>query len=112
MTFNPLTWLPFTREGRQTLIYIVLALCGPALTGCIMWALKVVETFPGTTGEQRLNAYVKLSEPIGWSLLIIVTALACFVSIRSIKGPGGTEVQGRDDDAIRDGDQVTVSKEL
>ncbi len=91
MTWNPLTWLPWTREGRQTLIYLVLALCGPALTVCIMWALSVIETFPGTTGQQRLDAYVSLAAPLGWSLIIIVLALSCFVSIRAIKIEAGKD---------------------
>ena len=95
--YNPLTWLPYTRPGRQTLIYIVLALCGPALTVCIMHILDVVEKFPDTTGEARLTAYVELAKPLTWSLLIIVVALACFVSIRAIKiGPDGLEASSRD----------------
>jgi hypothetical protein len=108
--YSPLSWLPYTREGRQTLIYLVLAGCGPALCFCLMWILQVVETFPGASGEQRLAAYVELAKPMGWSLIIIVLALACFVSIRSIKGPGGFEAQGRDDEPIKSGDAVVVTK--
>ena len=91
-------WVPYTGEGRQTLLYMVLAGCAPALHGSIMWAMNVVKTFPGTTGEQRLNAYVKLAEPISYSLLIIVIALAMFVSLRSLKfsAKDGLDVQGRD----------------
>ena len=91
-------WVPYTGEGRQTLLYLVLAGCAPALHGSIMWAMNVVKTFPGTTGEQRLAAYVKLAEPISYSLLIIVIALAMFVSLRSLKfsAKDGLDVQGRD----------------
>lgn len=101
--FNPWTWVPWTREGRQTLLYIVLALCGPALTGCLLWALDVVRVFPGTTGEQRLDAYVELSKPIGWALMVIVVALSCFVSIRAIK-IGPLEATSRDDGGDPPGD--------
>lgn len=94
--YNPWTWFPYGRSGRQTLLYIVLALCGPALTGCLLWILRVVETFPDTTGEQRLEAYVDLSKPLGWALLIIVVALACFVSIRAVK-IGPLEASSRED---------------
>lgn len=99
MTWNPLTWLPFSHAGRQTLMYLVLALCGPALTACIMKALAVVERFPGTTGAQRLTAYVELAKPLTWALLIIVTALACFVSIRAVRiGKDGFSAEARDED--------------
>lgn len=95
--YNPWTWVPFTHQGRQTLIYITLALCGPALTFCIMWALSVVEQFPGTSGEARLAAYVELAKPMTWALLIIVVALACFVSIRAIRiGKDGLSAEGGD----------------
>ena len=111
MTWNPLTWIPWLRDGRQTLIYVTLALCGPALTACIMWALNVVEHFPGADGEARLAAYVDLAKPLTWALMVIVLALACFVSIRAIKvGRDGISAEGREDDVVHDGDQVTVTK--
>jgi len=94
---------------------IVFAMCGPALSVCILWALDTVETFPDTSGEARLEAYVTLAQPIGWSLIIIVVALAAYISIRSIKaGKDGLEATsfGEDDsEPIRDGDSVTVTKE-
>lgn len=114
MTWNPLTWLPWSVNGRRTLLTIVFAACGPALTACIMWALNVVKTFPGTTGEQRLAAYVKLAEPVTWSLIIIVIALASYISIRSFKaGKDGIETTSfgdDDDDVVHDGDAVVVNK--
>lgn len=114
MTWNPLTWLPWTRSGRQTLLTVVFALCGPALTACIMWALSIVETFPGAGAEQRLEAYVKLAQPIGWALIVIVVALAAYISIRSIKaGKDGIEATSfaDDEEPIHDGDSVTVTKD-
>lgn len=91
------SWVPYTGEGRQTLLYMVLAGCAPALHASIMWAMNVVKTFPGATGEARLAAYVKLAEPISYSLLIIVISLAMFVSLRSLKfSKDGLDVQGRD----------------
>jgi len=93
---------PFTREGRQTLVYITLAGCGPALTACIMWALSVIEKFPGASAEQRLDRYVELAYPLTWGLLLIVLALACFVSIRAVKLEAGKD--GVKLDASGDGD--------
>lgn len=113
MTFNPLTWVPWTRLGRQTLLTIVFALCGPALTACVMWALSIVRDFPGASADQRLDAYVKLAQPIGWSLIIIVVALAAYISIRSIKaGKDGIEATSfsDDDEPIKSGDAVVVTK--
>lgn len=91
MSWNPITWFPFTREGRQTLMYLVTAGCGVALTACVMWTLKIIETFPETPGQARLDAYVALAQPLGWALLIIVVAHACFVSIRAVKIKAGKD---------------------
>jgi hypothetical protein len=113
MTWNPLTWLPFSRGGRQTLLALVFALCGPALTLCVLWILDTVRGFPGASGEARLDAYVKLAQPVGWSLIIIVVALACYISIRSFKaGPTGIEASGTGEggDEVSATASVTVTK--
>lgn len=87
---------PFTREGRHTLLYITISLCAPALTIFSMWAMSVVERFPGVPAQERLDAYVKLATLIAVDLLIMVVALACFVSIRSLKiGANGLEADGK-----------------
>lgn len=95
MSWNPLTWIPFSRAGRQTLVYLALAGCGPALTAVIVWAMHIVETFPGTEAAQRLDKFSQLAMLVGAALLIIVIALSSFVSIRAIKiGRDGIEEQG------------------
>lgn len=87
--------LPFTRDGRQTLIYLVLAGCGPALTFVVFWSMRVIQAFPGASAEQRLEKYANLAMLVGSALIIIVIALSCFVSIRAIKvGKDGIEAQG------------------
>lgn len=83
--YNPLTWLPYTREGRQTLIYLALAGCGPALTVVMVWAMQVIRDWNEASAAARLDKFATLAYLIGASLLIIVTALACFVSIRAVK---------------------------
>lgn len=97
---------PFTHEGRQTLVYIVLAFAGPALTGVVMWAMSI------TRDEKHWDIFGSLADKVSWSLLIIVCALACFVSIRAIKiDKNGASIEGRDipdDDTIREAIQAPV----
>lgn len=88
-------FLPFSRDARHTLLYLVIALCGPSLTIMGWWAMDEIRTFPDTTGEARLEAFAKLATMAMGGLLIIVIALSCFVSIRAIKiGLNGIEAQG------------------
>jgi hypothetical protein len=83
--YNPLTWFPYTREGRQTLIYLALAGCGPALTLVMVWAMTTIRSWADASAAARLDKFATLAYLIGAALLIIVTALACFVSIRAVK---------------------------
>lgn len=76
---------PFTRDGRQTLIYIVLALCGPVLTVCTLWAMREIELWTDVSAAERLDRFCLLAYMNSIGLLIIVAALSCFVSIRAIK---------------------------
>lgn len=82
---------PFTREGRQTLVYLVFAGCGPALTLLVRWAM-------GQALDRKLiDVFGSLANKVADALLIIVIGLACFVSIRAIKvGKDGFDVQARD----------------
>lgn len=85
-------FFPFTREGRQSLIYIVLAGCGPALTLVVIWAMSLTER----AGQWAI--FASLADKVAWGLLLIVLALACFVSIRAIKiGKNGIEATGDGD---------------
>ena len=115
--YNPFTWVPFSQDGRQTLVYLALAGCGPALLGAMLGtgftALDVIRNWPDAAAEQRLDAYAILAGQIiafvGWALMTIVLALACFVSIRAISfniKNGTANVQGRDDDATVAANQV------
>lgn len=93
--FNPLTWFPYTREGRQTLIYLALAGCGPALTLVMVWAMSLIRDWDQADPALRLDKFASLAYLIGTALLIIVTALACFVSIRAVKiSKDGFEASG------------------
>lgn len=92
-------FLPFTRAGRQTLIYLVLAGCGPALTVCIIWAMVVIRDWNEVAASARLDKFATLAMLLGAGLLIIITALACFVSIRAVKiGKDGFEAEGSQGD--------------
>lgn len=87
-------FFPFTREGRQTLIYLVLAGCGPALTLILIWAMRLTEQ----AGQWAI--FAALADKVAWALLLIVLALACFVSIRAVKiGKDGIEAKGEGDGA-------------
>lgn len=82
---------PFTHAGRQTLIYIVLALAGPALTAVVMWAMQI------TREARQWSIFGDMADRVAWSLFVIVCALACFVSIRAIRvGKDGASVEGRE----------------
>jgi hypothetical protein len=82
---------PFTHEGRQTLIYLVFAGAGPALT------MLAIDIMHDAMGAKQWAVYSAMAAKIGWALLIITSGLACFVSIRAIKlGKDGFAVDGRD----------------
>lgn len=88
------SWFPFSHEGRQTLVYIALTLAGPALTAVAIWVMTV------TKAARQWEIFASLADKIGWSLFIIVCALACFVSIRAIKiSKDGASIEGRDQGA-------------
>ena len=100
--YNPLTWFPYTREGRQTLIYLALAGCGPALTLVMIWAMQVIRGWSEASADTRLDKFATLAYLIGAALLIIVTALACFVSIRAVKiSKDGFEASGGEGQAAQ-----------
>ncbi len=82
-------WLPFTHEGRQTLVYLIFAGAGPALTVLTIWAMYEALQ----RGWQSI--FGNLSYVVASCLLIIVTGLAMFVSIRAVKlGKDGFSAEG------------------
>lgn len=85
---------PFTREGRQTLVYLVFAGCGPSLTLLVMWAMNQ------SLGQPKLwPTFTRLATIVAVALLIITIALGMFVSIRALKiSRGGIEASGGPDD--------------
>ena len=80
---------PFTHEGRQTLVYLVFAGAGPALTCLTVWAMTEA------LDRGLLKTFSNLAYLIGGCLLIIVTGLGMFVSIRAVKlGKDGFSAEG------------------
>jgi zinc transporter ZupT len=72
-------YLPFTREARQTLIYLIFSGVGPVLTGVVIWTmLKSLE-------YELFSNFSNLSLIVAAALFIIVTSLGMFVSIRALK---------------------------
>jgi hypothetical protein len=85
---------PLSQAGRQTLVYLCLAGSGPVLTGIVVWALATIRDWKDVDPVTKLARYAALTNYIAVALLIIVIALACFVSIRAIKvGRDGIEAQ-------------------
>lgn len=92
--------LPWTHEGRQTWIYILTGLCGPALTGIVMYDMAQIRDWQGVDEVIKLREYAHLAGLNAIALLIIVMAHAGFVSIRALKiniKEGSAEVHTDDD---------------
>ena len=82
-------WFPLDREGRQSLVYLVLAGCGPAMTLAVMWAMHRIHVWVDAPASERLEHFAALAMMVAAGLLIIITALAAFVSIRAFKVTAG-----------------------
>lgn len=80
---------PFTHEGRQTLIYLVFAGSGPALTALVLWIMREA------LARRLFGVFGNMAWLVGWSLFVIVCGLGMFVSIRAIKlGKDGFSAEG------------------
>ncbi len=89
---------PLTMAGRQTLVYLVFAGSGPALTVLIIWAMRAIRDWQGADAADKLARFAFLAQYVAIALLILVVALACFVSIRAIKvGKDGLEATSQND---------------
>lgn len=80
---------PFTLEGRQTLIYLMFSLAGPAVSLMTLWAMNEA------LKHDLDSAFINLAYVVGWCLVIAVSGLAMFVSLRAVKlGKDGFEAKG------------------
>lgn len=111
MNWNPLTWFPYTRDGRATLIYIFFAFSVPALCGMLLYVLYTIRHFDAPALD-RLERFYQIGMRITAAMLLGMLAYAAFVSFRAFKaGKDGVEMNSKnDDDIIRDGDDVKVTK--
>jgi hypothetical protein len=66
-------------------VYLVFAGAGPALSALIIWAMVAIRAWGGATAIAKLDRFATLAYIVAGALLIIVAALACFVSIRALK---------------------------
>lgn len=88
---------PLENDGRQTLIYLVFAGAGPALTLIVMWAMGEALERP-----QLWKTFSGLAYILGICLLVITTGLGMFVSIRAVKiSREGFEANGGAPEAAR-----------
>jgi len=87
--YNPWTWFPFTHEGRQTLIYLVFAGSGPALCCIVIWGMVTA------LQNDLFKTFSNLALIVASCLLMVVTGLSMFVSIRAVKiGKDGFSAEG------------------
>lgn len=102
---------PLTTGGRQTLVYLIFAGSGPALTVLIIWAMSTIRDWQDAAPADKLARFAFLAEFVAVALLILVVALACFVSIRAIKvGKDGLEATSQN--AGDDGAKVTATAQV
>lgn len=100
MNWNPISWFPFTQEGRKTLIYVAIMWACPVLTGAIMYALNTIRWFDAPA-LNRLTAYADIADKLSWGLLIVLISFACYVSIRAFNidlKNGTVSTQSKDDE--------------
>lgn len=82
---------PFSQEGRQTLVYLIFAGAGPALT---LIGISILDRTQGIYWP----VFAEMARIFGWSLFVIVASLGLYVSIRSFKiGPGGMDFTSKED---------------
>ena len=83
--------LPLSREGRMTLVYVIFAGAGPALSAIQIWAMREAMQ----AGQWQVFADLALVNALGQ--FVVVLALTAFVSIRAFKiGRDGLEMDGRE----------------
>jgi len=88
-------FLPFTTDGRATLIYVMFAGAGPAVMGAIIYAMRTIRNWTAAPANQRLDLFAGIADKLAWGLLIVLVTLACFISIRAIRfGKDGFNVNG------------------
>lgn len=82
-------WFPFSRDGRQTLIYLMFSLSTGILTLIVWWAMRYF------FAHQKWAEGAQLADKVAWALLMSVAGYACFVSVRSFKiGKDGVDIAG------------------
>ena len=81
---------PLTRDGRQTLVYLVFSGAGPALTLVAIWSMVQALGRPAL-----FSTFSQIALIVASALFVIVTGLAMFVSIRAVKiSKDGFEASG------------------
>ena len=96
--YSPLSWFPWTQEGRATAVYLGFLWSGPTLTALLRWSMGEIEFFPGAAADQRLAAFARLADKVVDGVLLVGIVYACFISIRALKvGASGIDVSGNGD---------------
>lgn len=115
MNWNPISWFPFGKDGRATLVYIFFAGSVPVILGAIVWALYLIRWWNDAPALARLEKFYNITMWLSYGFMLGMVAYAAFVSIRAAKfnaKEGTAEFDGREDsgDIVRSGDDVTVTK--
>jgi cytochrome b subunit of formate dehydrogenase len=100
MSWNPITWFPFGKDGRATLIYMAFAGSVPAITGVIVWALYQIRWFDAPALD-RLERFYQVTMWLAYGFMIGMSAYAAFVSFRAFKASKeGFEFTSKDDEDV------------
>lgn len=85
---------PLSQAGRQTLVYLSFAGAGPVIVGVLIWTLFEIRYWADASPATRLDRFATLADLVAVAHLVVIIALACFVSIRAIRiGKDGIEAE-------------------
>lgn len=92
-------YLPFSSDGRRTLVYLTFAGAGPSLTLMVWWLLNTIRTWTGVDPKDALASFSNLSFWVVGCLLTVCVTMACYIAVKEFKiGPGGIDAQSQGGD--------------
>lgn len=106
MRWNPLTWFPFTKDGRATLIYIGFFGSMPVLSAIIVYVLYTIRWFDAPAID-RLERFYQIGMRVTLAFLLGTLIYGAFISFRAFHaGKDGIGINSKDD---ADGAQQTAN---
>lgn len=106
MNWRPITWFPFTKDGRATLIYIGFFGSMPILSAIIVYVLYTIRWFDAPAID-RLERFYQIGMRVTLPFLLGTAIYGAFISFRAFHaGKDGLEFNSKDD---ADGAQQTAN---